>query len=325
MKKRGLLLTACLSAAILATACTKGEAPAEPSVDVQTVDINGGGENGNTEESGDPAATEETNTADPQATDAPADGGSDVKSADVYEAFLNGEISAVTSGYFSEDENYPALEAGTYDIGTLKATAESMECGECETSYATVTSADGGADLLVVKFATKDENLLNYYAVLCAQSDGTLEITFEYEDGYRSYSALFNTGYVEVGGSAGAGAQICGVYKLNSDGSATEAFHLNQFWGSFAEQICYDINPDVDYDAIPLMDPESEAEILEYTENGEVYVAVTSWTEDETIHEGEKAFFEALEGMGAHLVEQEEIDSMKAKFGYEGEEVVWEQ
>ena len=44
MKKRGLLITACLSAAILATACTKGEAPAEPSVDVQTVDIDGGGE-----------------------------------------------------------------------------------------------------------------------------------------------------------------------------------------------------------------------------------------------------------------------------------------
>ena len=324
MKKRTLLLTACLSAAILATACTNGETPADPSGEVEVVDDNGGEENGNTEETGDPAETENNGADDTQGTDAPEEGGEAVNAAEVYESFLNGEISATTGAYFSDDDNYPALDEGSYDFGTLKATAESMECGECEASHAFVTSADGGADLLVVKFETKDSSLLNYYAVLCAQADGTLEITFEYEDGYRSYSSLFQTGFVQVGGSAGAGANVNTVYMLNSDGSATEAFGMNNFWGSFAEQICYDINPEIDYESIPLMDPESEAEIVEYTENGEVYFAVTGETEDEGINANEKAFFEALEGMGAHKVEYEEIESMMAKYAYEGEEVVWE-
>ena len=323
MKKRALLLTACLTAAILATACTNGEAPADPVEDVQVVDDNGGEENGNTEESGDPADSGENDAEDSKDADAPADGGSAENAAEIYEAFVNGEISATTGDFFSDKDNYPALEAGSYDFGTLKATAENIECGECDTAYTTVTSADGGAELMVVRFATKDENLLNYYAVLCAKADGTLEITYEYEDGYRSYSALFENGYVEVGGSAGAGAQVSSVYMLNSDGSATAAYTLNNFWGSFSEQIAYDINPEIDYNDIPLMDPESEAQVMEYVENGEVYFAVTAWTEDEDIHEGEKAFFDALEGMGAHMVEQEDIESMKAKYALSGEGIVW--
>jgi hypothetical protein len=323
MKKRALLLTACLSAVILASACTNGNAQTEPAVDAPIVDDNGSEESGNTEESGDPAEVDVNDADDSQGTDAPVDGGSAENAADIYESFINGEISAVTGDYFSDTDNYPALEAGSYDFGTLKATAENIECGECDTDYTTVTSADGGAELMVVRFATKDENLLNYYAVLCAKADGTLEITYEYEDGYRSYSALFENGYVEVGGSAGAGAQVSSVYMLNSDGSATAAYTLNYFWGSFSEQIAYDINPEIDYNNIPLMDPESEAQVMEYVENGEVYFAVTAWTEDEDIHEGEKTFFEALEGMGAHMVEQEDIESMKAKYALPAEGSVW--
>lgn len=243
------------------------------------------------------------------------------KAHEAYMAFLNGEGTIVTHEDYNNYDGYPgSFSYGTYTYASLKSTYESFEGYPTATKIAFVDFGNDGTEEMVLRLENTQPSYMNWNGIFHYQ-DGEITLMYDFEDGYRTYSEIYESGYFELGGSWGAGAYGADYFSLDEKGYPTCLYSCNQFWSSFATQIAYDLTTDgtsgtVDWDTLGyVLDDRSELEISEYVpaaRNGKgVKICVDARsTSDKEVMDAEERFINELVKMGAELVSREEFNKL---------------
>lgn len=248
---------------------------------------------------------------------------------DAYIAFLDGNGKVTTSEAFNnaarEQEFYYGLPVGTYTFEQLKEAVAELEMSDSTVQYALFDFGRDGVDELALRFDSIDDSFMNWVGII-RWNGSSLELNYNYEDGYRTYSELYDTGYLNIGGSGGAGLHGFTVVGFSGTGVGRDIFTLNEYSELFANGIGYDLSKDWDAFTDGLDDPEGATKLVvrEYkTDNGEIILSATGWSEDETLRAAEEAFIARLEGLGATSISDEEMDALSSLAPYEGAPVEW--
>lgn len=250
-----------------------------------------------------------------------------IEAEQAYMAFLNGKISVNTSEKFRADDgeyNYDGLLYGTYSYEELKAAIIEFEGHGVITKYALVDFGQDGVNELVIRFDNVDPSFLNWIGIIRYNGEG-LDLNYSYEDGYRTSSMLYNSGYLLMEGSMGAGASASTLVGFDENGIGTDIFSANSFYGSFVESVAYDLCVDGtgltgDYNDIAGV---SAIEVNEYMAGGAVKLSVSGWSKDTTVREREEALIGELENLGAEIVSEDDMKVLCSLSPYEAPEVTW--
>ncbi|MGN0400963.1 MAG: hypothetical protein ACI4HQ_01725 [Acetatifactor sp.] len=253
---------------------------------------------------------------------------------DAYMEFLNGTRSLVTAPGFGEDDgeyNYDGVYYGEYTYPELKVAIEKYEGYDTLTKYAFTDFGKDGTEELVVRFETSGHSFLNWVGIIHYDGEG-LELVYSYEDGYRTVSALYESGYLAIGGSWGAGANGMDYMKFNEKGEASILFSCNHFYSSFATQIAYDLTDDDNVIEIygeynSLLNEDSTVEVTEYIpverDGKGVKISVSNYSRDSEIRAIEERMINELVSMGAELISEEEMEKLCSAEEIQGTEVQW--
>lgn len=224
---------------------------------------------------------------------------------EAYNRFLSNEEEL-----YIEADNYE-LKAGAYKLAELKSKlAELNELDFCPKYKILDVTEDGDtAPILILRIESADTSYMNSVYFI-TYDDGRLKNTYYYSDGYRTYSYIWDNGYLEVGGSSGAGLFGYEFLKIKKDGTCGRIFDSNTASSMWVNNVEYDLGIEYDkisdYRELELF----ELQIDDLVCDDKVYFTVRSYSSDPTIKKSEDLFVEKLQGLGAELVEASAFDKM---------------
>lgn len=193
--------------------------------------------------------------------------------------------------------------------------------------YAIADINQDGVEELIIRFNAKEELYTNWVGIV-TYNEGKLELVYSYGDGYRTWSTLYDSGILAVSGSWGAGAHGVNYSKFDKDFNEILLFACNEYIGSFAAQIAYDLT-DTETVAKYMNDCDNalyENSVLEVTEyvsleDKKVKISVSGYSEDTALKAAEEKMVNGLVDMGAELISD---DDMRKLCDIEaGNEVTW--
>lgn len=245
-------------------------------------------------------------------------------------SFLEGNGTAQTSDLFNDEESdrYYCLDYGTYTYDELRQAVEETEGGRSSAKYALLDLNNDSHKELVLRFdAGANTSLINWIGIFHYTAQNGIILEDEYSDGYRTYSTLYNTGFLEIGGSDGAGMHGHSLYGFNDNCQREEIFYSGDLGSSFAPYMLYDIMDDNDeaYSIISQFTDsliDSRMCVNEYKDADGVRFLATELSDDPTINESENALIDTFEKYGAVKVTEDEMLALTNTSGY-GEEVEW--
>ncbi|MCR5304663.1 MAG: hypothetical protein K6E33_08890 [Lachnospiraceae bacterium] len=250
--------------------------------------------------------------------------GSGTDASSAYGRFLSGESELVTAESFKglDEEYYMGLPYGTYDLSSLRDAVAELEMVHADTKYGYITVE--GKELLVIRFESTDDSLMSWNGIINYNGEG-LELNYSFEDGYRSYAKLYDSGYVEYGGSSGAGASGYTITKLDGNGFGSLVFSLNEYYSSFAESILYDLGKAgeaaaADGSYMGFTDGD-DFFVREYVADGQVLISPEVYSSDAENKGKEEAFIAKLVELGAKQVTKDEMDAFCDEKQYVSPEV----
>ena len=256
---------------------------------------------------------------------------------DAFLEFLSGSSSLMTAPLFAEDDedyNFDGLFYGEYTYPELKVAMELHEDNDTSTKYAFVDINGDGKEEIALRFEGTDNPYMNWTGIIRYNGEG-LELVYAYEDGYRTFSNLYESGHLSIGGSFGAGAHGVDYIGFDENYKENRLSTCNFFYGSFATQIAYDLKED--YSNLPnmedygsLMNGDSEMEVTEYytigKEGKEVKISVSGYSSDPEVRADEEKLINDLISLGAELVSQEEMEKLcNVETGSEVTWIDWEE
>lgn len=325
MKKKILMLMMCgmLSVSMLA-GCAGNTAPEDSRAAVEDEDDEE--EEEDEEETDTTGAVEEDDTeAEPEVKpeEEPAEA---MPRSDAYDMFLAGEMEVTLIN--DEDDEYTAPDPGTYTYEELRdAVVDELDYGmggEYDVKYALFTPNTGeeGDDILALLVENHDPSFLNWIGFI-SYNNGKLELKYFVEFGYRSYLDLYYTGEMLYGGSGGAGAHYQDYLKVMPDGSVEVIYESAYLYAAWCDDVFYTLDPTMDFSQIPTLDAESALEMTRVTKDGKVYICVASWSDNKSIKEQEEAYVQALEDLGAVVVEADVLEKLMANDIDESKTMTW--
>lgn len=243
-----------------------------------------------------------------------------------YMDFLEDKTTVTTAEHFREDDkeyNYDYLLYGKYDYKHLKDCVSNHEPYLMLAKYELVDFGNDGVDELVLRFENQEDSCMSWTGIIKYNGNG-LELNAAYEDGYRTYSSLYTNGYLEIGGSSGAGAHGFTLKQIDENGFATDVYTANVYYSTFATVIGYDLAENFEgfgEDEEQLF--ESGVCVYEYKDKNGVKIAVTDWDEDETIRKAEEKMINKFVELGAEMISVEEMEKLCDTTKIVGTEVAW--
>jgi hypothetical protein len=154
---------------------------------------------------------------------------------------------------------------------------------------------------------------MNWIGIISYDGEN-LCLNYSYEDGYRTYSVLYDGGYLENGGSSGAGAHGYRIVSFDGKGFGTEEYRQNEYYGSFAESIEFDLTGDSNWEDEHAIPYESGLLVYEYIKDGDVKIAVSGgWSEDAPLRYEEEDYIGYLVSLGAEQISMEEMNALCSK------------
>ena len=233
-----------------------------------------------------------------------------------YMEFLSGRSSVTTAECFRDDDqeyNQDGLAFGTYTIGEMRSAIAEYEMSESAVKYTFFDFGNDGTEELVLKFESVDPAFMNWTGIISFDGEN-LGLNYSYEDGYRTYSVLYDGGYLENGGSSGAGAHGYRIVSFDGKGFGTEEYRQNEYYGSFAESIEFDLTGDSNWEDEHAIPYESGLLVYEYIKDGNVKIAVSGgWSEDAPLRYEEEDYIGYLVSLGAEQISMEEMNALCSK------------
>ena len=230
-----------------------------------------------------------------------------------YMEFLSGKSSVTTAECFRDDDqeyNQDGLAFGTYTIGELRSAIAEYEMSESAVKYTFFDFGNDGTEELILKFESVDPAFMNWTGIISYDGEN-LCLNYSYEDGYRTYSVLYDGGYLENGGSSGAGAHGYRIVSFDGKGFGTEEYRQNEYYGSFAESIEFDLTGDSNWEDEHAIPYESGLLVYEYIKDGNVKIAVSEgWSEDTPLRYEEEDYISYLISLGAEQISMEEMNAL---------------
>lgn len=270
--------------------------------------------------------TEQENTQDNSETTTPEPTEEPQKSKAVqaYMDFLNGNSKLKTSERFRTDNTewyYDGLIYGEYSLLELKAKIAELEMSDSTIEYTILDLGNDGTEALFLCFKSLDTSFNNWTGIINYNENGLNLIDF-YEDGYRTDSVLYQSGYLQIGGSFGAGAGGYDIDYFDSEGNRHNLYSSNYYFASFATEIGYHLQEDgLSNDYYELF--ESDLTVSEYMAGSTVKIAVDSWSEDEDTVKIEEQLIDDLVSLGAELITSEEMIQVVDSHTYDKTPVEW--
>lgn len=320
MKKKILMLFLCLSLSLsMLAGCSGGPedsgeilTPAEPDEDAEE------------EEIVESVVDIEEQVIEEVPEEEPAEEENAMPRSDAYDMFLAGEMD-VEVVY---NDEYAGPKQGTYSYEELRDAAIDElgygQGGEYDVKYALFTPDSGqeGDDVLVMYIENHDPSFLNWIGFI-GYNNGKLELKYFTQFGYRSYFDLYYSGDILSGGSGGAGAHYQDYQVVKPDGAVETVYSSAYLYAAWCSDVFYTLDPQYDYSSIPELDPSSELEIKRVTKDGTVYICVSKWSTAKAVKEQEEAYIQALEELGAVVVDDAEIERISANSVDESKTMTW--
>lgn len=243
-----------------------------------------------------------------------------------YMDFLAGKSEVKTAESFREDDaeyNYDGLLYGEYSLDEMKELIEEYEMSSSTVRYAFADLGQDGVNELVLRFDSIDDNFMNWTGILRYNGSG-LDLNYYYEDGYRTFAHLYDSGWLITGGSMGAGAGVTSIIGFDGEGFGVEKFSLYEYYGRFADSIGYDLTENWNIIENSFSnDYNGEFFVREYNDGTVVKLSVSDWSEDQALRAEEEAYIDRLVNLGAQLITNEEMDEISSFASYETAEVAW--
>ncbi|MDD2596018.1 MAG: hypothetical protein PHD11_09445 [Bacteroidales bacterium] len=150
------------------------------------------------------------------------------QSEQAYMDFLNGKIKVTTCEQFRADDNngnFDGILYGSYSFSELKDAVAENEMSESNPKYAMVDFGHDGTTELVLRFESKNISFNSWVGII--KFDGTnLNLNYYYEDGYRTFSNLYTSGYLVTGGAVSASESITSLFQIDENGFGKEVTPL---------------------------------------------------------------------------------------------------
>lgn len=237
----------------------------------------------------------------------------------IYLDFINENgLLSPSKEYANDDKEYiyARLQHGEYTYSEAKAAIEKIINCDMTPKYAMADINQDGVEELIIRFNAKEELYMNWVGIV-TYNEGKLELVYSYEDGYRTWSTLYDSGILAVSGSWGAGAHGVNYSKFDKDFNEILLFACNEYIGSFAAQIAYDLT-DTETVAKYMNDCDNalyENSVLEVTEyvsleDKKVKISVSGYSEDVTLKAAEEKMVNGLVDMGAELISDDEMSKL---------------
>lgn len=278
------------------------------------------------ESSDDTSNTEQENTQDSSETTTPepVEETQRSKAVQAYMDFLKGNSKLKTSERFRTDDtewNYDGLIYGEYSLLELKAAIAEMEMSDSSIDYTLLDLGNDGTEELFLRFTSLDFSFNSWVGIINYNENGLNLIDF-YEYGYRTDSTLYQSGYLEIGGSMGAGAGGYDIDYFDGEGIRHTVYSTNYYFASFATGIGFHLQENgLSNDYYELS--ESDLTVSEYIEGSTVKITVDSWSEDENTVKIEKQLIDELVSLGAELITSDEMKQAVAAHTYDKTPVEW--
>lgn len=309
MKKRIFTISACTALLlVLLAGCAQSAQPNKPEADDNTSTVT-------------PSLTPEK---EPAASDRK---GLNAEAEQAYMDFLNGASTVETSEKFRMDDseyNYDGLLYGSYTYSELRDTISELEMSAVVPKYAFLDFGSDGVNEMLLQLESANPSYMTWVGTI-KYDGGKLWLNDYYEYGYRSFATLFSSGYLQIGGSSGAGAHAYSIERFDENGFRSVVFTESELYGLYADLIPYDLLEDgksltADYSTLLAS---SEFLIREYFANGTVKLSVTGLNDDPNVRKGEEAFLAEMEDLGAELISEAEMDELCSIEKYSAPEIEW--
>ena len=278
-------------------------------------------------------ASTEAETESDAETEPPADNTAD-DAINAYKDYMNGIGAAVVERDFPQtklDElgfDYNELDWLTeesYDIYSLEEKVMSGD-PEAETTvkYSFIDLGGEGVPEMLLRFESSNTSMMNWTGIF-HYNGSELELNYAYADGYRTYSAFYDSGHLNIGGSNGAASSSDMVVRFDESGHGTRLFLLDHCFSASIEAVEYALGEQTNWEdehAIPY-ESALEAKYL-ITADGDVKMCVIGgWSDDTPIRAEEEDYISYVEGLGAEMITPEEMDALTNDPSYFGNEIEW--
>ncbi|MBE6754606.1 MAG: hypothetical protein E7559_09720 [Ruminococcaceae bacterium] len=243
-----------------------------------------------------------------------------------YMDFLAGKSKVKTAESFRKDDaeyNYDGLLYGEYSFDEMKSIIEEFEMTTSSAKYALLDLGQDGVKEMVLRFESNEPNYMNWTGILHYNGSG-LDLNYYYEDGYRTFAHLYDSGWLCTGGSMGAGAGVTSIIGFDGKGVGSELFSVYSYYGTFVDSIGYDLSDDwYSMESGFSENYIGDFFVREYKDGESVKLSVSDWSEDEAMRAEEEAMIDRFVSLGAQLIAEEEMDRLSSLAPYESAEVVW--
>lgn len=243
-----------------------------------------------------------------------------------YMDFLNGKGEVIVSeGLKEETVTYDlVINSDKYTYETLKAAVSEKEGTGSIPQYCFIELTGDTVNEMLLRFNAENEIFFNWTGVF-TYKDGTIFLTDFYDDGGRVFAEFYDTGYLRIGGSSGAGAYGYTLNGFTDDARLSPIFTENNYYSNYATMVAYDLTNNEqgltdDYDDLSYG---SMLLVREYIRNGEVKISVSDWSEDSAVRARENEMVNDLIGLGAEMISEEKMDEYTSLKAYESAVVVW--
>lgn len=250
--------------------------------------------------------------------------------SDAYDMFVAGEMDV--NVVYDDNDEYTALEGNVYSYEALRdAVIEDLGSGwgddfevKYDVKYALITPDSGqeGDDVLVMYVECQDPSFYSWIGFI-GYNGGKLELNYYTYFGYRSYFDLYYNGDILSGGSGGAGAHYQNYKIVNPDATVESVYSSAYLYAGWCSDVFYAVDPEYDYNSIPVLDDSSELEITEVCKDGQVYICVEKWSGAKAVKEQEEAYIKTLEDLGVIVVEDADIEKLTANTVDESKTMTW--
>lgn len=245
----------------------------------------------------------------------------------VYLDFLKGETKIKTADKYKEDDfsiNVDGLRYGEYTYEELSETIAEFENTQMDAYYAFLIDEQKETVNMFLRFESKEFGFNNWTGILHSTEDGII-LNDSFEDGYRTYATVYDNGYLEIGGSNGAGAHVSGIEKLDENGVRHSIFNGEYYVGGFATLLAYSITGGSTglEEGYFESDDETALSVRAYVTETEVKMEVSEYSEDAVVRQREETMVNDLLELGAVLVSTEEMDQLLNTDKYKSNEVIW--
>ncbi|MCR5485065.1 MAG: hypothetical protein K6F09_05680 [Clostridiales bacterium] len=243
-----------------------------------------------------------------------------------YGDFLDGKTKlTVSDNIFPDDISVSAHTlTGEYSFSELKeaiAKDEGTDADKAESMYTLLDLGNDGVKELILRIEGIENYDMDWVGIIRSDRNA-LSLNFYYDDGYRTIATLYKKGYLSHGGSSGAGAHGFTIYQFDGKGFATKLYSTNEYIGSFADSILFDLGKDFDDLPSELIEG-SMFTVYEYSDDGGIKIAVDNWSKDDAIRKKESKYIDGLVSFGAELISPEEMGSLTSVSQYGSDEILW--